>query len=330
MLVTRVSGALDLITQAGVVTPVSGLPAGARPMDIKLDPGFAQNRRVFISFQEDDSAVPRIGRAKDEPGIIPSGLALMTATLSGAAGGEMSLTAVQVIWRQTKVCSFAGSGEYGGRIALSPDGQSLFLAAGDRQEFEPVQKLDNTLGKIIRLRLDGSVPADNPLISNAGARPEIWSVGHRNPYGLLFASDGRLMSTEMGPLGGDEFNIIAAGKNYGWPLASNGSHYSGDDIPDHVAGDGFEGPSASWSPVIAPAGMIQYSGLLFPMWRDDILVTGLASKALIRVRVTGASAFEVERIGMGQRIRDIEQSSDGALWIVEDGASARLLRLTPA
>ena len=236
-----------------------------------------------------------------------------------------------VLWRQApKIVSLPGSGEPGGRMAFSPDGRYLFVTAGIRQEFAPAQDLAGTLGKIIRLNADGSVPGDNPFSGKAGALPEIWTLGHRNAYGLAFDASGRLWSSEQGPRGGDEFNAVVAGGNYGWPNVSNGDHYDGGVIPDHTPGDGFLAPAVSWSPVVAPAGMIFYSGSLFAAWRGDAILTGLQSAGIVRVRLNGGAATEVQRVSLGARIREVEQGPDGALWVLEDGPSGgRLLKLTP-
>ncbi len=240
------------------------------------------------------------------------------------------LEGVRVAWRQTKVVSDPGSGEPGGRMAFSPDGAYLFVAAGDRQELMPVQDLSNTLGKTIRLLADGSIPTDNPFVGRVGAMPEIWSLGHRNPYGMVFDASGRLWQHEMGPMGGDELNVIQRGGNYGWPLVSNGENYGGSPIPDHASGDGFVAPTTSWTPVIAPAGMIIYSGSLFGAWRGNALITGLRSDGLVRVALDGENASEVARVSLGARIREVEQGPDGAIWVLEDGPDGgRLVQLRP-
>jgi glucose/arabinose dehydrogenase len=226
--------------------------------------------------------------------------------------------------------SLPGSGEYGAHLVFSPDGQYLFIVAGDRQEFEPAQDLGNTIGKIVRLKADGSIPADNPFVGVAGALPEIWTLGHRNPYGLAFNAAGRLWQHEMGPRGGDEFNLIEPGNNYGWPRVSNGSHYDGGDIPDHSPGDGFTAPVISWNPVIAPSDMIIYSGYLFSAWRGDAILGGLQYKGLIRVRFDGTSASEVQRILLNARIRAVAQGPDDSIWVLEDKPTGRLLKLVPA
>lgn len=187
-------GRLRLVTQGGGVSaPILGLPDNVGLLDIKLDPLFASNNRIYISFMERDASAPRTGRDMDDTRIDPAGLAVMRATLALDSSGGAQLVGASVIWRQfPKIVSYPGSGEPGGRMAFSPDGAYLFVAAGDRQEFAPVQSLGNTLGKVIRLFPDGSVPPDNPYVGRADALPEIWTLGHRNPYGLVFDSSRQL------------------------------------------------------------------------------------------------------------------------------------------
>lgn len=316
-LVTEKGGTLRLVTQAGVKSAaLGGVPTVATGgqgglLDVALDPGFASNARVYLSFSESGAG--------------GSGLAVARGALVEDAGGPR-LTGVSVIWRQTPKVS--GSGHFGGRMAFAPDG-TLYVTAGERQRGSPAQDMAQTLGKIVRINADGSIPADNPFIATAGARSEIWSLGHRNPYGLAFDSAGRLWAHEMGPEGGDEFNLIARGGNYGWPNVSNGQDYGGGDIPDHRPGDGYVAPLLSWTPVIAPGGMILYSGSLFAAWQGDAIIAGLVSQGLVRVRFSPAGAAELQRIPLGARIREVEQGPDGAIWVLEDSGSGRLLRLVP-
>ncbi|HVJ03802.1 MAG TPA: PQQ-dependent sugar dehydrogenase [Sphingomonas sp.] len=317
MLVTEKPGTLRLVTQSGDKSaPLGGVPAVSYAeqgglLDVALHPNFAANRLVYLSYAE--------------PGTGGAGLAVARGTLVEDAAGPR-LGSVTVLWRQTPKVS--DTGQYGGRIAFAPDGK-LFVTAGDRRQVNQVQAMGNTLGKIVRLNDDGSVPADNPFAATAGARPEIWSLGHRNPYGLAFDAAGQLWETEMGPLGGDEFNLIVRGGNYGWPNVSNGSNYDGSPIPDHAPGDGYVAPLTWWTPVIAPGGMAIYTGNLFADWRGDAIIAGLVSQGLVRVRFTTGSASEVQRIALGRRIREVEQGPDGALWVLEDTATGRLLRLVP-
>ena len=316
-LVTEKGGTLRIVTQAGVKSAaLGGVPtvaAGGQGglLDVALHPNFASNALVYLSFSESGTG--------------GSGLAVARGTLVDDSGGPR-LTGVSTIWRQTPKVS--GSGHFGGRMAFAPDG-TLYVTAGERQRGSPAQDITQTLGKIIRINADGSIPADNPFVSTAGARTEIWSLGHRNPYGLVFDASGRLWEHEMGPEGGDEFNLITRGGNYGWPNVSNGQDYGGGNIPDHAPGDGYVAPLLSWTPVIAPGGMILYSGSLFAAWQGDAIIAGLVSQGLVRVRFTPTSATEMQRIALGARIREVEQGPDGAIWVLEDSSSGRLIRLVP-
>jgi glucose/arabinose dehydrogenase len=234
---------------------------------------------------------------------------------------------VQVIWRQQP--KVTGSGHFGQRLAFGPD-RHLWITSGERQKFSPAQDMQANLGKVLRLREDGSIPKDNPFAAQGGVSAQIWSLGHRNPLGIAFDAQGRLWVHEMGPRGGDELNLIERGANFGYPLVSNGDHYSGAVIPDHYTQPQFNAPKLSWTPVIAPAGMIIYTGSEFPDWQGHAFIGGLASRALIRVELSGETAREAARYDMGERIREVEQGPDGAIWILEDGdrrRAGRLLRL---
>jgi glucose/arabinose dehydrogenase len=318
-LITERKGKLKLLwSDVGRVGEVAGAPAvdyGGQGGfgDVVLHPRFARNRLVYLSWIEAGDGGNRgavVGRAR---------------FLEGTGGPR--LEGLQVIWRQSPKLS--GRGHYGHRIAFGPDGK-LYISSGERQEFTPAQDMGANLGKVVRLNDDGTVPADNPFASRGGITAQIWTLGHRNPLGLAFAPDGRLWEIEMGPKGGDELNLIVKGRNYGYPIVSNGDHYDGKDIPDHPTRPEFEAPKVWWTPVISPGDFIHYSGSAFPRWKGDILVAGLSSKALIRVDVDGASAHEAERWDMGKRIREVEQGPDGSVYLLEDGEGAGLLKLTPA
>ncbi len=315
LLVTEKPGRLQLVTQAGVKTPVANVPrvtySGQLGLqDVVLDPGFATNARIWISYAE-----PATGGQQ---------LAVARATLNMSATPR--LDDVTVIWRATPATT---GGQLGARLAFAPDGRTLFVSSGERQQGTPAQDLSGTLGKIVRINLDGSAAAGNPFATTANARPEIWSLGHRNPYGLVFASDGRLFASEMGPAGGDEFNLIEAGRNYGWPRVSEGDNYDGSRIPRHATNTAFTAPLVSWTPVIAPGGMIQYRGTTFTGWTGDFLLAGLTQQGIVRVRVTGNGASEVARIGLGNRIREVEEGPNGSLWALRDGDGGALVALTP-
>ncbi|MDB5682999.1 MAG: putative glucose/sorbosone dehydrogenase [Sphingomonas bacterium] len=319
MLVTEKEGALRLVSADG---KSSSVVAGTLPvdsagqggmMDVVLHPQFARNRIVYLSFSE--------------AGAGGKGIALARGRLV-EAGNRARLDGFTVIYRgHPKV---DGAGHYSGRIAFAPDGK-LFFTNGDRQKFTPAQDPKATLGKVLRLNDDGTPAAGNPLAAK-GFDPAVWSYGHRNLLGIAFDAQGRLWEQEMGPKGGDELNLIEQGRNYGYPLVSNGDHYDGKNIPDHPTRPELEAPKVSWNPVISPAGLMIYSGTMFPDWRGNIFIGGLSSKALIRVAVTGDTAREAARYDMGQRIREVEQGPDGAIWLLEDGqrgGGGRLLKLTP-
>ncbi|WP_120076641.1 PQQ-dependent sugar dehydrogenase [Aurantiacibacter odishensis] len=233
------------------------------------------------------------------------------------------------IWEQSR----AGErpGHYSHRLAFSPDGQYLFVSSGDRQEQDPAQNLENNLGTVVRLNLDGTPAAGNPFADRGSPTDQIWSYGQRNMLGLEFDSSGNLWALEHGPAGGDELNLVEPGNNYGWPTRSNGDNYSGSDIPDHTADDPFVKPAISWNPVIAPGGMTFYTGDMFADWQGQLLIANLRTQSISRVTVNAAanSADEASRYEFPRRLRDIAQAPDGALWVIEDGAEGRLIRLTP-
>jgi glucose/arabinose dehydrogenase len=327
MLVTEKAGELILFDpKNGTKIPIAGIPkvddAGQGAlMDVVLGPEYATDKTVYFSFAEAGSG----GRASGKKGV-----ALATGTFAQAADGTTRLDDVRIIFRgDPKV---EGDGHYSGRIAFSPDGKYLFFTNGERQKFSPAQDPESTLGKVLRLNLDGTPAAGNPLAAK-GFNPAIWSYGHRNLLGIAFDKDGRLWEQEMGPSGGDEINLIKPGLNYGWPNASNGTHYDGRDIPDHKVGDGYEAPKVWWNPSVSPAGLLYYTGAMFPQWRGSLFVGGLSSQALIRVSLKGETAAKADQWPMDARIREVEQGPDGALWLLEDGgrgSPGRLLKLTPA
>jgi aldose sugar dehydrogenase len=233
---------------------------------------------------------------------------------------------LQRIWRQQP--AVRSPGHYSHKIAFSPDGKYLFLSSGERMQGQPAQDLGTNLGKVLRLNLDGTPAEGNPFADRGGVAREIWSYGHRNLLGLKFDLDGQLWDLEHGPAGGDEINEIEPGRNFGWPIRSNGNDYDGDDIPDHTADDGFTKPAIFWNPVIAPGDFLFYSGKLWPEWRNQAIAAGMASQALVRVRLDGGKGTEEARYAMGKRIRDIVEAADGSLYVIEDGAGGRLLHLT--
>ena len=318
LLVTEKQGRLLVVSATdGSAAPVSGVPdvdyGGQGGLgDVILHPDFAENSRIYLSYVESGDDKER-------------GAAVVSARLSLVPGGE-SLNDVAVIWRQDP--KVTGRGHYGYRLLFSADGY-LFVSSGERQKFDPAQDMSGNLGKILRLNDDGSVPDDNPFFSRGGVAAQIWSLGHRNPLGIAFDADGQLWNIEMGPRGGDELNRVLRGKNYGYPIVSNGRHYSGKDIPDHDTRPEFEAPKVWWTPVISPGGFAIYTGELFADWQGDGLIAGLSSEALIRIEFDGENAREAERFQMGERMRAVKQGPDGAIWMLEDGDEGRLLKLTP-
>lgn len=228
-----------------------------------------------------------------------------------------NIEGLEVIWRQAP--KVTGRGHYSHRISFSPDEQYMYVASGDRQKLTPAQDLTNTLGTIVRLNLDGTPAQGNPFADRGGVTAEIWSYGHRNILGMDWDAQGRLWDVEHGPAGGDEFNLVAEGANYGWPTRSYGNHYNGDPITDHSPDDGFTKPAVHWTPVIAPGDMIFYTGDMFADWNGDALIAGLSSNAIVRVELTGdGGATEAERIDIDGRVRSIDEAPDGSIWLATD------------
>ena len=319
-LVTEKEGTLWLVdTRNGSRQKVSGVPAvhvaGQGGLgDVVVHPGFAGNRRIYLSFVE-----------KGEGG---SGAALGYGTLV-LGKGPPRLTGFKIIWRQSP--KVEGNGHFSHRIAFARDG-SLFLSSGERMKGDPAQALNGNLGKILHLDAEGRPVPRGPFAARGGIAAQFYSIGHRNVLGLAFAPDGRLWASEMGPQGGDELNLVLPGRNYGWPRVSNGSEYGGKDIPDHGRGDGFEPPRTWWNPSISPGGLVIYSGNQFPAWRGDALIPALSGEALIRVDIEGARTTKADQWAMDARIRAVDQGPGGSVYLLEDGGrgkAGRLLRLDP-
>ena len=317
-LVTEKAGVLKQIdVSTGKAVDVAGVPAvsygGQGGLgDVIAHPHFAHNRIVYLSYAEegaDDTRGAAVARAK------------LVDTATGPA-----LEGLEVIWRQVPFTT--GRGHYGHRLAFGPDGK-LWLSSSERQKFDPAQDMGSNLGKILRLNEDGSVPADNPFADQPAPANQVWSLGHRSVLGIAFDANGQLWEHEMGPKGGDELNRIMRGGNYGYPVVSNGNHYDGREIPNHDTRPEFIAPTVTWWSVISPAGFIIYNGEAFPQWQGSGFIGGLSSKSLVRVAFDGETAREAERFAMGERIREVEQGPDGAIWLLQDGKAGRLLKLAP-
>jgi glucose/arabinose dehydrogenase len=338
-LVTEKPGRVWLVdVRTGQKQPVAGAPKVVYGdqgglLDVVLVPDFARNGDVYLTYSE-----PSANGG--------GGLALARATLVRDGSGAR-LDGLQVIWRDP---AGGEGGQFGAIVAFAPDGKSLFLSSGERQRFTPAQDPSQPLGKILHLTLDGKPAPGNPWAGKLGAATvtvtdppedteaakhatgrqvkwpgpnltpaETWSLGHRNPYGLAFAPDGRLWEVEMGPRGGDELNLILPGKNY-----------NGVAIPPHSSRPDFVPPRLYWVPSVSPTSLLFYSGTLFPQWKGDALIGSLSGQALLHVRIRGDAATPLEQWDMGSRIRFVGQGPDGAVYLLEDGDGGRLLRLTPA
>ena len=318
MLITEKAGTLYVVSADGQQrTRVDGIPTVSSEgqgglMDVVLHPAFAQNRLVYFSYSEAG----------------PGGKGVVLARGAFADGEQPVLQKVETLFRASPYVD--GDGHFSGRIAFSKDGY-LFFTNGERQKFDPAQDPKATLGKVLRLKDDGTPAPDNPLAAK-GFHPAIWSYGHRNLLGIAFDANGNLWEQEMGPKGGDEVNLILPGRNYGYPIVSDGDHYDDKPIPDHDTRPEFEKPKVSWNPVISPGGLMVYSGKLWPQWEGDLFIGGLSSQSLIRVDVDGTNARKGDQWPMGERIREPEEGPDGAIWLLEDGrrdGKGRLLKLTP-
>jgi len=323
LLVTERAGRLRIVTRTGAVSPplggvpkvVTGEQAGL--FDVALDPRFAANRLVYLSYMESRGG--------------GSGLTVARGRL--VENGAVAVQNLQPIFRAQP--AMGPLANIGGRLVFGPDG-TLFVTVGDR--FVPegqrrAQTLDNDLGKVIRIDPDGSPPKNNPFVGKAAARPEIWSYGHRNPESAAINPwTHRLWTVEHGPRGGDEVNIPAAGKNYGWPVISYGEDYSGRPVGRGITAQaGLEQPIYYWDPVIAPSGMAFYDAGLFPAWKGSLFVGGLASTHLARLTLKGDRVIGEEWLlqDLGKRIRDVIVGPDGALWLLTDETNGQVLRIAP-
>jgi glucose/arabinose dehydrogenase len=319
IIVTERSGNVRIVGRDGrVSTPLAGTPAvraGGQGgmLDVALDPAFAQNQIIYLSFSE-----------PGDGGV--SGTAVARARLA-----DTRLEDVRVIYRQEPKVS--SSGHFGSRLVFRGDG-TLFVTQGDRFNFrERAQDLSTTIGKVVRINTDGTIPRDNPFVGRTDARPEIWSYGHRNQQAAtLHPETGQLWTVEHGAAGGDELNHPEAGKNYGWPVITYGRDYNGRRIGEGAVKQGMEQPVYYWDPVIAPSGMIVYTGDKYPGWRGSFLIGSMQPGALVRLTLNnGAVASEERYLGdLRERIRDVQQGPDGFVYVITDNSDGRILRVLPA
>lgn len=327
MLVTERPGRLRVVDAEGRLSePVAGLPAvDARGqgglLDVAVDPGFARNQLIYWSYAE-----PREGGANN------------TAVARGKLvdGAPPRLDEVQVIYHQAP--SMASRAHFGSRLVFGRDG-TLFVTQGDRSITEgrmQAQRMDVLIGKVVRINPDGSIPKDNPFVGKEGARPEIWSIGHRNiQAATLHPATGELWEVEHGTRGGDELNLVRKGKDYGWPTIAYGIEYRGGPITGGITQHaGMEQPVYYWDPVIGPSGMVFYTGSLFPAWKGSLFIGGHETNDLVRLMMEGDRVVGEERLltdlqPKRERIRDVRQGPDEALYLLTDSAQGRMLKLVP-
>ncbi|MDP3075725.1 PQQ-dependent sugar dehydrogenase [Bradyrhizobium sp.] len=320
MLVTERAGRMRIVTPEGQVSPpLKGVPEAWASgqgglLDVITDKSFAQNKTIYFCYAERTAGGGRTAMARGK--------------LNDGSG---RLDEVKVIFRQEGPLS--SGNHYGCRIAQAGDG-NLFVTLGDHYSArDEAQNLGNHIGKLIRIAPDGSAPADNPFVGRDGAKPEIWSYGHRNQQGLAIdPATGDLWESEHGPRGGDEINLVGKGRNYGWPAIGYGIDYSGARIHEAAAKDGMEQPLKYWVPSIAPSGLAFYSAKLFPKWTGSLFTGALSGKMLVRLQLNGHTVTSEERLlpNLNERIRDVRQGPDGALWLLTDSSAGRILRVSPS
>ncbi len=321
MLVTERPGRMRIVARDGTLSPpLAGVPNVLATnqgglLDVALDRDFAKNGTIYFCYSDP----------------VPGGAQTALARARLDAGAKPQLVEVKRIFRQEGPPS--NGLHYGCRIAQARDG-NLFLTTGEHYSSRDfAQRLDNHLGKVIRIAPDGSVPKDNPFVGTAGAKPEIWSYGHRNSQGaLIHPVSGKLWIHEHGPRGGDEINIPQAGRNYGWPVIGYGIDYSGAKIHESTHKEGMEQPIRQWTPVIAPSGFAIYQGDLFPAWKGNAFIGGLVTRTLVRLELDGEKVTKEERLlgALNERFRDVRAGPDGAIFLLTDNAAGRILRVTPA
>jgi glucose/arabinose dehydrogenase len=317
ILVTERAGRLRIVEKDGKLSaPLSGIPEVFAEeqgglLDVAIDPQFAQNGLVYLAFAE--------------PGDGGAGTAVARGRL-----GERGLEGTEVIYRQQPKTGHGN--HFGSRLVFDRAGK-LFVTQGDRFDQRPkVQDLSTTIGKVVRINPDGSIPNDNPFVGKEGALPEIWSIGHRSVQAAaLDPATGQLWTVEHGARGGDELNHPEAGKNYGWPVITYGVDYSGAKIGEGTAKAGMEQPVYYWDPVIAPSGLLFYTGDVFPGWNGSLLIGSMQPGALVRLELRDGKVAKEERYRgeLGARIRDVQQGPDGLVYVVTDEGAGRLLRISP-
>ena len=317
LLVSTKKGNLWLVQKDGKKSLIEGIPeiayGGQGGLgDILPHPKFSQNNLLYLSFV----ASKNKGRTR--------GAKVIRAKLE-----DGKLINHQLVWEQLP--HLRGRGHFSHRLAFGPEGSSqegmLFISSGDRQIMHPAQTFDNNLGKIIRLHDDGRIPVDNPYANMGFPANTIWTLGHRNVLGLSFAPDNELWANEMGPLHGDELNLISKGKNYGWPLVSEGNHYNGRHIPSHSTNNSYTPPVKYWVPTIAPSSLVFVPTTDDSKWSGNAVMTGLKSKAIFRLEIKNNQVTHQEKFYIGNRIRAITIGHDFTLWALEDGGAGRLLKL---
>ncbi len=326
LLFSERSGSLKVLRLSGdstVSAALEGVPSVYAQgqgglLDVALDPDFANNRLVYLSYAEGDTqgnASTALGRGK-----------LVAAPAEGSQVPNYRIEGFEKIF--TQLPKVEGPNHFGSRIVFDSTGM-LFFTLAERFKFEPAQDLGNHLGTIVRIRPDGSVPDDNPYVGDASAKPEIWSYGHRNiQAAAIDPRSGKLWEAEFGPLGGDELNRVERGKNYGWPLVSWGRDYNGKDRPDPPTRPEFQDAAVWWTPTISPSGMIFYKGDMFPAFKGSAMIGGLTASGIVRVEINADdSAKEVERLPLGVRVRDIEEAPDGSLYVLSDADDGKILLL---
>jgi glucose/arabinose dehydrogenase len=313
-LITEKPGRMRLLRTDGTLSPpLPGLPAVKAEgqiglLDVAVARTFATTGHIYFTYTED-------------AGGGTSRLVLAEARLSGE-----SLADVRAVWRANPATF---NGHPGGRIVITSN-MSFYVTTGDRQQFTPAQDPGVSWGKIVRVNRKGEARSGNPFLDDPDYRPEIWTLGHRNPYGLVWDAARKILwSHEMGPAGGDELNVIVAGRNYGWPEVSEGDHYDGEPIPRHSSRPEFAAPAYAWPTTVAPSGLILYTATRFPGWKGSLLAGSLAGQSLFRITTSGTAVTGVERFPLGRRIRDVEQGPDGAIWLLQDGSGGKLLKVTP-